>query len=422
MSRRTLCYGLCAVTLLVGVSAGGYLYHVRQGLTRAEDLMRHRFWRHAREELQNYLTWFGQDARARLMYAESLAQDDSLDPRLAASQAVAQLEAISLDSQLKSEALARAGSLQFLVLNQPVRAERSLRQSLQLNPQAADTHHMLWLLYDLTGRHHLTEEVFWRVYELTDEDDRIQCLREWYLSQFYPLSARVELDRMMHFVGPDEAPDRVTESRRYRRYLEEEPDGAMGYAGLARWCQREGDLNSALRFIHEGREKIRDIEREPFFVAAEVQIFLDLGRFADAQAGWQNWPVPKAGYDYCKATALVLDEVVGDYPGALKAYEEALRLWPGPMDWRLRYRYSTCLTRAKRIDLAEKQRQQAKQIENLMDDAVHTKLYAAMDTLSDPTALAEVADLYRQLGRPREADSWLHEVERLRDLSAPQEP
>ena len=237
MSWRRALLVVCCIALL---TAGYFAWRAHKAIDEARALADRGLWKYARSEVSRYLWLHPNDAEARLFLAEMYAQDNSLEPVAAAREAVMQLERIPDDSPRSSEARVKQGSLEFLMLNQPVRAERSARAAIALKPESPDAYRLLLMLLEMTDRHDLSAPVFWEVYDRTQPNERISLLREWYLNQFFPLSAHQELDRAMGFLGPSESPNRTTESRRYLRYREKEPNGPLGYAALAMWCHPIG--------------------------------------------------------------------------------------------------------------------------------------------------------------------------------------
>jgi tetratricopeptide (TPR) repeat protein len=112
---------------------------------------------------------------------------------------------------------------------------------------------------------------------------------------------------------------------------------------------------------------------------------------------------------------MLADEADRNYPEAVKAYEQALAIWPGPVDWRTMYRRANCLARMRQPDAAAAARAEAKALESQMDTDVHMSLRDALDdkNLQDRSKLQKVQEFYRALGRSREVAAWQELLDRL---------
>jgi tetratricopeptide (TPR) repeat protein len=396
------------------------LLRAHTGRSAAEELFEHELWPQARERLAGYLWLYPHDAPARLLLAEALAKDDALSPADAAAQAIDCLESIPDTSPHAAAARLQQGRLCFLILQRPARAEAYLRRSIALEA-GLPAELLLWTLLNMTSRPEESEAVFWRVYEQSSEEERPLRLREWYLNQFFPLSANETLDRALGILAPQETPTRMTESRRYLRFREQEPEAPLNHAAVALWCQEEGDPEFALRVLDAAAKELPQAQSDPLFLSTTIAAHIDMGHFEDAETAFRQWPEHDRGQAYWKWRAIVLDEVLHQHAEALAAYERALALWPGPADWRLHHRQAGCLARLRKPDEAAAAKQRAEQVEALMKADVHERLRASLRSLDDATPLAEIIQFYRDLGRDREADAWERHVRRLTALAAKRE-
>src|SRR5438874_222517 len=142
-------FRLIILLLLVGGGWLGWLVAKAQKSQAAG--MRHmarQEWAQARTELSRYLRLHPGDETARLMLAEAYARDDSLEPVQAAQSAIDQLQRVADRSGLGAKARVQEARLRFLILNQPVRAEKLFRRAIQLDPDNYDANFMLWKLLD----------------------------------------------------------------------------------------------------------------------------------------------------------------------------------------------------------------------------------------------------------------------------------
>ena len=403
---------IVAGLLFVGLLAF-WTVRAQRGRARAEGLAKEGRWTSARVELQRYLILHPYDAEARLMLAQSLVNDDLLPGEDAALEAIEQLRRIPDESPHAAQARTQQGRLHLLILLQPAAAEESLRRAIQLKDDQVEAHYMLWKLLDLTGRSDETATAFWRVYELTPPSARVQRLREWYMSQFFPLKANVEMERMMGLLRGDESPSVRTELRRYGEFRRREPDKPLAHAAIAHWLLREGVPDEAVKSLDESLKSVPRAMSDPLFVATLVTSLLEIGEFDRAVAAFEQWPGPRDGHTYWKLHATLLDEVHRDFEAATEAYDHAFADWPGPVDWRGRNRKANCLARLGRKQDAARERQIAKNIETLMENDVHSDVRAALGSLRSPVAVRKVAKFYSQLGSERLADAWSAEARRL---------
>jgi len=413
MRKRVILAVLLITAFGAGVPTAVAVIHAHSGYRAAQELLAHRLWPQARERLASYLWLHPSDGQARLLMAEALVKDDALPVDETASQAIRCLAEIPDSSPLAAEARLRQGGFCFLLLQKPGRAEQLLRKSIELGG-GLPAYQLLWTLLNFTGRSEESEEIFWRVYELSSDDQRPLRLREWYLNQFSPLTANEYLDRMMRILAPQETPTRTTESRRYIRFREREPEVSANHAAVAQWCQEEGDPDFAIRVLDPAAKELPAAKSDPFFLSVSIATHLDLGQFDEAQACFRRWPETDRGHAYWKWRAMILDDVLNQHEEALEAYDRALQLWPGPADMALYHRKAGCLTRLRKSKEAADTKDRVAQLKALMTVEAHDRLRAAVGSLNDPEQLAEVAQFYRQLGRDREADCWERHIHRMR--------
>jgi tetratricopeptide (TPR) repeat protein len=227
------------------------------------------------------------------------------------------------------------------------------------------------------------------------------------MTQFYPNTAYIPLERTMGFLGANEDPSDHSEMRRYQQFCHSEPDSPLGYAALAHRLRHMGDPQSGWKTLDDALATLGEEPTHTFWLSARIHCALDLGYVDQAAAHFQRWPESqRQGYEYWRSRAVVLDEALGQYDEAIAAYDEALRIWPGPVEWRLRFRKANCLTRAGRRQKAAQERTAAKVIEDLNRESLHVQLREKLAHLDDPAALEEIALFYEQIHRPREAELW----------------
>jgi len=406
------------VLISVGIlSVGVYFGVTRLGAMRARDraqrAIRIQDWRTVRNELQSYLNVFPSDDSARLSLAEAYFKDARLNPESAVSAAIQQLEYVRRESAFFSAARVQEARMCLFAWLQPHRAESLLREALAVDPENADAHFVLWKLHDLTGRSHLAQPHFQKVLETTPDEQRSFRLREWYMSQFYPATANPEIDQLMGFIEPGAIQNTVLELRRLEAFRDREPKAALNHAIVARWYSLEGDPKAALQLLQKALDVADTPLQEPFFVATLTQVLFDLGEFDNALRHYRAWPGDLTGYEYSRLGAILADEVERDYERAIRGYREVIRVWPGQADWRIQFRLARCLAKAGDEGAAETMRQQAKQVELLMEEEIHSPLRRMLANPDQLDICERMMQFYDDLGLAYERQHWQDQVHRV---------
>jgi len=393
---------LFSATLVVLVTGVAWCHF---GLMRAERFTRFGLWAESRKSLDFYMLVHPGSDQARLLYAQSLIMDDDLGDMNTAKEALKQLRYIPDDSPKGSEARLQEGRLYLLIQNQPGRAERAFRRSIELNPNSLDAHLLLWEVLDLTGRSHMAEPVVWRAYELSRPEDKVLRLREWFMSQFYPAYASPEFDE--RFVTPEHPQSDQTEAFRFISFRDSEPDSPLGYVCLARWFQLEGAPEFALERLQEGKGRMKDEEHDPFYLFTLISLLVDMGDNEKADEMFALWPEDQqSGYEYLITRARILHEVRGEFAEAIKAYDEALELWGGTFDWLSHNRKANCLLEMGDTVGAAAARKRADQIEKQVERNETARIRELMAYVDDPNAVMEISGYYKRIGRETEAKCW----------------
>jgi tetratricopeptide (TPR) repeat protein len=105
-----------------------------------------------------------------------------------------------------------------------------------------------------------------------------------------------------------------------------------------------------------------------------------------------------------------LDDADADYEQAIIAYDRALEIWPGPIDWRTRARKANCLARTGQPEQAQVERSLSKKTQATLAAPLHDRVHKMLERLDRKSNLTEIVTFYRQLGRDREADCWEKEI------------
>ncbi len=385
-----------------------------RGLGEARLRAKHGLWSEVHAPVARYLMLHPGDSEARLLCAEAFVKDDGLPLNARIGNAVSHLRSIPDDAPQAVEARLAEARVHLFLSYSPTAAEEAMRQALRLDPDDGDANYLMWKLLDLTRRSEEVEPYFWKVLASRPVEQRGVVLRDWYLSQFYPLTSTSELDRMMAFrISPlDDAT--TVESNRLLRFRGSEPDSPLCNAAMARWFRSQGDLQFALELLDKaGVGMPGGGPFEAVFRGTLVDVLLDLGDVERAGEEFDRWPEDAWGRDYLLARGRVLEDSRDDPAGAAEAYGASLSAWPGPIDWRTMNRAANCLARAGDQEAATAMRSRATALEALMDDKIHDRLRVVLGQLQDPGVLTEVVDFYRKIGRPEEAAAWSGYIESL---------
>lgn len=372
---------------------------------RGRQYLRERRDELAEREFAQSLQRFPADDSLRLLWAQAVIGGRSRTPQEAAELAISGLSQISDKSPVAAEARMREGRLALLVLQQPDRAEQLLRRSLSLDPTPVDAHYLLWKLYELTDRYQEAEPFFLGVWERTAVAERGERLRDWYLSQFSPLAATAELDRRMGFVEQGQVGGDGVVVMRLATFQRNEPDSAITLAVNAAHLIQLRDRESALPLLEQVQSTSEALSSD-FFLSVYVNLLLELGRLPEAQAWFEAYNGPQTGYLFDRTVGRLEQTIFRRDEVALRHFERALAVWPGPMDWSLMHFKAQSQARLGRREEADQTRTRAKEIELLMELPVHQKLRQRLLSLSDPATLREMENFYRALGRTWEANEW----------------
>ena len=411
-SRRWLLVFLTVGSLGLAIWAVTEIVGIEGALSRGRTLLSRRRDAEAERELNRYLWLHPRSPEAILLWAEAVISGDARSPHEAADLAIRRMQEIPDSSPFGAVARMREGRLALLILHRPDRAENRLMRSAELDPELADTHYMLWNVFDLTERFYYCELHFWQTYNLSPDGHKAGRLRDWYLSQFSPGAFSAELDRRMGFLGREESPGDHVDLVRLDTFLSNEPDSPMVVAAKARLLMRLYKRDEALGLLTEVSAN-EDAISNPFFLSALVTVLMDLGRIEEARRYFVRWPQPGTGFLYWSIAGRVFEVADRDDKSAVKACDEALSVWPGPVEWRIMHRKAQCLARLGDRAAADAMLKEAKRIELLMEPEVHQKLLLALTDLSSPEPLREMVEFYHSINRPREAECWNEVIDRL---------
>lgn len=397
---------LLIVSTLVFLCGAGLAWRANAGLSRGLDYLQKQKFFHARREFDWYLKLHPNDADALFAMAEAIVKDKaSRTAEEAARQSIAFLDQIPTDSELGAKARLQSGRLRFLILRQPTAAEADLKEAVRSDPDLFDAQYMLWKILDLTRRYYLVEPYFRRCFALATPSQKPFLLREWYFSQCSTFIAASQFDQAMGFVKEGEPSDALTEYKRLISFANEEPDPALNHAELASWSEEYHFPEEQWKHFEATWERV-DSSTPPEVFGILFDLLMEAGRLDEARQVFESWPEPHEGFDYQKRATIYHVELEPDLDLAITANREAIKEWPGPVDWQLHHRLAGLLVQAKKTEEADKVRTEAKRLELLMEIKLHTELREGIMGPPSVESARRMAEFYRDINRPIEADGW----------------
>ncbi len=415
LGRRAWRRGAVLAGCLLAVAAGAWAWWCQGGLAEGRRLARHGLWPEAHAAAARYLILHPRDAGANLLCAEALSKDEAIPIEVRVPDALKRLGAVPDTAPEAAEARKAEARVLLFLWRDAFSAERAVKRALAIDPGDVEAHFLAWKLLNLTRRHEDAEPHFLAVLEGTPPAERAGVLRDWYFSQFYPVTSTTDLDGLMGFRATPADKATEVESRRLFGFRGADPQSPLANAAMARWFEaEEADLPFALELLDGALAARPDEARaEPFFMETLVDVLVDLGEMERAGSEFDAWQPAETPRAYWLARARVEDEVRNDPVSAATSYERALGEWPGEIDWRTMNRAASCHARAGAAERAGELRARGAELERLFDEKIQSRLRMALVKLDNPEALREVADFYRKIGRPREAAEWDRFIESL---------
>lgn len=405
--RRLLLTVLTMV--IVAIGAWGYIQWTKKSavasLANGRQYLKERRAELAEKAIGEYLAVYPDDVEAILNWAEAVIDGKSRLPQDAARVACEALSRIPDSSPFAAEARMREGRLTLFVLLQPERAEKLLMHSRTLNPDSMDVHFLLWKLFDLTERFQFAEEHFWNTYDRSPDSIKTERLVEWYLSQFSTNSGNATIDRLLGFLPADQQTSDTVVAARLDGFLASEPDSTLNLTAKAAFLLHLRDREAAGKLLDQAEQR-EDAASNPFFLATRISHFLDLGKLREAKDLFDRWNAPNEGYLYLKTLGRIQQLVLRQDKEAVESFEQATKIWPGPMDWSILHFQAQSMARLGNRTGAEQTRARAKEIELLMELDVHRRLRMAIQDLKRPESFVAFEEFYLKLGSERDAAAW----------------
>ncbi len=392
----------------LGVAAAiftyGYLRSYDFELEAAKKAAQLGAWSRTRTHLENYLWRHPHSAEGRMLMAEACIKNQGArDVSFAAQLAREQLQQIKGSPKELAKARLQEGRLALFLQLLPCEAEKLLRESLKLDDSNAEAAMLMWQLLDLTGRHVLSDEFFWKAFELSGATERQRLLKDWFLSEFYPGDLHSALYQQMGIEDSESIPASLNLLVRYR---ETEPLAPALHAAIANHYRGLGNLKGATDLLKESGDSAGSFS-DPFFVAVLFETLSDLGQFERAKKVFETFPEPHDGYLYWRSAALYHDYIMNDSLRAVECIREAMQFTPAKLDWGLMNREAACLRKLGRTADADSVQQKVEHLtRQILTTERTSELRREIHSTITKDSARKFVEFYREFGLEREVEAW----------------
>jgi tetratricopeptide (TPR) repeat protein len=360
-------------------------------------------WPQVKLHLERYLWWQPDSVEGRMLMAEAcIKAEDISDAGAAAHQARQHLQKIEGSSQQMALARLQEARLAWLLQRSPSIAEQLLRQSLAFDDNLAESHLLMWHLLDLTGRHVLSDQHFWRAYDLSPPVAQRRLIRDWFLSEFYPNDLHGTLFSQLGITAVDSIPASISLLVHFR---ETEPQSPVIHAALAAYYRQLGNLKATIDLLKESQDSAASMQ-DQFFVSVLFEALIDLGEFRKAKETFNKFPPPHDGFLYWRCASLYYDYIHSDNEQSLNCFQKAMTYPPAKLDWGLMNRMAACLRKLGKIHEADKLQRRVERLSREILTTEHTSTLRRALQDSDPAVASKFVEFYEEFGLMREVEAW----------------
>lgn len=370
----------CAAVLTI---AGGYYWFVYPSklLNRANDSVQESRWLSASQDLERYVWFRPGDSKARMLLAKSLL---SLGPHRS-ELAVHHLRQIDEHDPLAAEARVREAEALVMALHRAAEAETALRQALKLDPDSISARQGLCRIYWWEGRKTPEfEQWLEEIYQLGNSRQRLSALGQAFWLRYAEYPKNLAYPMMQNFLQGD-------------------PQDYGAALGLARTLLDAGRRDEGLRILEDCLTR-----RPDDFVprALLTENALDAGDWARAGELIEAWPESAQVTQYWELRGRYLEQGERNFAEAIPCFQRAIEKRPD--HWSTRYRLSQCLSALGRSEESAREREFGDRTAHaLLDTRVQRLLDEVLPNIeSRPHGCDEIAELYDDVGFPKEAQKW----------------
>jgi tetratricopeptide (TPR) repeat protein len=360
-------------------------------------------WPQVKLRLNRYLWWHPNSVEGRMLMAEAcIKAEDTSDTAAAAHQARLHLQLIEGSPQQLALARLQEARLAWLLQRSPTMAEELLRQSLTFDDNLAESHVLMWHLLDLTGRHVLSDEHFWRAYDLSPPAAQTRLIRDWFLSEFYPNDLHGTLFSQLGITAVNSIPASINLLVHFR---ETEPQSPVIHAALAAYYRQLGNLKATIDLLKESQNSAASMQ-DQFFVSVLFEALIDLGEFSKAEETFNRFPQPHDGFLYWRCASLYYDYIHEDNEQSLHCFRKAMTYPPAKLDWGLMNRMAACMRKLGMIEEADKLQRRVERLSQEILTTEHTSMLRRSLQSSDAAAASKFVEFYEEFGLVREVEAW----------------
>jgi|GEM_PF-1261362 len=404
LRRRSVWVSISVLLIVLSLAAAFFTTRSLDAeLLAARRAMRIGDWPQVKLHLERYLWWHPNSVESRMLMAEAcIKAEDSSDPGAAAHQARQHLQQVRGSSEEMALARLQEARLAWLLQRSPTAAEQLLRESLAFNDNNAQTHLLMWHLLDLTGRHVLSDDHFWRAHDLSSPADQQRLIRDWFLSEFYPNDLHSTLFSQLGITSVGSIPAAINLLVHFR---ETDPQSPVIHAALAAYYRQLGNLKATIDLLKESQDSAASMQ-DQFFVSVLFEALIDLGEFRKAEEAFSKFPSPHDGFLYWRCASLFYDHIHNDNKQSLRCFDKAMTYPPAKLDWGLMNRMAACLRKLGRIEEADQLQRRVERLSREILTTEHTSMLRRALHGTDAVTARKFVEFYEEFGLMREVEAW----------------
>ena len=399
---------IAILLLLVGAAIAFFMWRNHQAekfASRAKTAIEENDFQSARVFAEKALAIRPNHTPTLLIYAESVFKDSTMDGDSRIDKSLTALGKIGDNVDESLAARKYEASLLFFSRLQAVEAEEALIRATAISTDDLEANLSLMRIYCATGRETFTSPLFETMIQISGTKSETQeVLIAWFLSQFSLGSYNSSTDQMLGVEGLY-ASKIPASQKRLLAFRDSEPDQIQPKVALAYWFYLRSDGKQAKVILDELDPEKIDLT-DPLYLMTAVNVYLEMGEIEIAQelhGYWDN----QTYFEYWRQKGVIEQDYKGNKHEAIKAFEKALTIWPGPIDPSLPFRLETCYKGIEDFEKAAEYKARGEKLRNNTDVSRIKELQQLLirGQLDQETCEKFVA-FYKSLGREIEAQYW----------------
>lgn len=385
--RDALLKCLLTVAAVVALGIWGYYWKTTGWLREARSMYEDSRYRTALEFLDRVEYWRPGLPEANLLRGLCVGQLASMTQSARSWQeALAAFQAVPNDNEWSVTARWREADV-CMILSRAADAEAALQTALRLDPNCLEAYRGLFHIYRWEDRRQEASEIFWKMYELTEPEERIHLLREWFLIGYSQISLADGLARLKSF-------------------LQAQPNDARAAIALGRLYVQEKRLGPAEDLLVQAYQRTPE---DPAAREAYAEFLLASGQLEKLPSLFESWPPSELSPTAYRIRGTWYQEAKGDFAAAASDFRRVLEGMPD--DWQTMFRLATCLQQLGQSNEAQSVREKAHEIqESTKYEVVKELLDDTTIKLWRPENRFRVGEFYRKIGYPQIARAWYEQA------------